>query len=90
MNRGMRQTDEIVETSLQPSKTTTRVCMGTVTSMTQWAHFVSLVSPKPSTKNLCLIQPLGIWHAPSNMVWESSMWDGNLYHQNVIDPHWNY
>ena len=46
--------------------------------------------PEPSTKNLCVIQPLGIWHAPSNMVWESSMWDGNLYRQNVIDPRWHY
>jgi hypothetical protein len=49
-----------------------------------------ILCPKPSTKNLCLIQPLGIWHAPSNMVLESSMWDGNLYRQNVIDPRWNY
>jgi hypothetical protein len=27
--------------------------------------------PQPSTTNLCLKQPLGIWCAPSNMVWES-------------------
>jgi len=40
--------------------------------------------------DLRLIQPLGIWHAPSNMVWESSLWDGNLYRQNVIDPSWNF
>ena len=24
------------------------------------------------------------------MVWESSMWDGNLYRPNVIDLSWNY
>jgi hypothetical protein len=49
-----------------------------------------LVCPQPSTTDLCLIQPLGIWHAPSNMVWESYMWDGHLYRQNAIDPSWNY
>jgi hypothetical protein len=50
-----------------------------------------ILCPDPSIKNLCLIQPLGIWHAPSNMVRESSMcWDGNLYRQNVIFPCWNY
>ena len=27
--------------------------------------------PQPSTTNLCLKQPLGIWCAPSNMAWES-------------------
>jgi hypothetical protein len=49
-----------------------------------------ILCPQPSTTNLCLKQPLGIWCAPSNMVWESYMWDGNLYHQNIIDPSWNY
>jgi len=24
------------------------------------------------------------------MVWESYMWDGNLYRQNITDPSWNY
>ena len=39
-----------------------------------------ILCPDPSIKHLCLIRPLGIWHAPSNMIWESSMWDGsNLY-----------
>jgi hypothetical protein len=49
-----------------------------------------LCPPQPLTTNLCLKQPLGIWCAPSNMVWESFMWDMNLYRQNIIDPSWNY
>jgi hypothetical protein len=49
-----------------------------------------ILCSQPSTTNLCLKQPLGIWCAPSNMVWESYMWDGNLHRQNIIDPSWNY
>jgi hypothetical protein len=49
-----------------------------------------ILCPQPSTTNLCLKQPLGIWCAPSNMVWGSYMWDGNLYHQNIIDLRQNY
>jgi hypothetical protein len=50
----------------------------------------NILCPQPSTTNLCLKEPIGIWCAPSNMVWESYMWDGNLYRQNIIDPSWNY
>jgi hypothetical protein len=49
-----------------------------------------ILCPQPSTTNLCLKQPLGIWCASSNMVWESYMWGGNLYRQNIINTSWNY
>ena len=43
-----------------------------------------------SSQNLNFIQPLGIWHTPSNMAWESSLWDRNRFSQNVLDPSWNF
>ena len=49
-----------------------------------------ILCSQPSTTNLCLKQPLGIWCAPSIMIWECYMWDGNLYRQNITDPRWNY
>jgi hypothetical protein len=42
-----------------------------------------ILCSQPSITNLCLKQPLGLWSAPSNMVWESYIWDGNLYRQNI-------
>jgi hypothetical protein len=49
-----------------------------------------IICPDPSIQNLLLIQPPGMWNAPSNMVWESSLWDGNLHCQNAIDLRWNF
>jgi hypothetical protein len=49
-----------------------------------------ILCSQPSTINLRLKQPLGLWCAPSNMVWESYIWDGNLYRQNIIEPSCDY
>ena len=49
-----------------------------------------ILCSQPSITNLRLKQPLGLWSAPSNMVWESYIWDGNLYRQNIIEPSFNY
>ena len=49
-----------------------------------------ILCPDPLIQNLRLVQPLGIWYTPSNMVWESSLQGGNVYSQNFIDPCWNF
>jgi hypothetical protein len=42
----------------------------------------SLLGPSSSSDTLILHLPLGSWHAESNMIWSTMVWDSNLYRRD--------